>query len=56
VIVDGAVLRHQRVDIGDGDQQPHPPVLLDTDLELVEIAGLVVVDRGPRQVAQVTQA
>ena len=54
VLVDRRILRHERVDVGDGDQHPRRAVGQPLgDLELIEIARRVVVDGRPEQTAQV---
>ena len=54
VLVDRRALRHERIDVGDGDDEPDIAVGQPLrDLDLVEIARLVVVDRRPGLVAQV---
>ena len=56
VAVDGGVLLHQRIDVGDGDEDPAPsPAAAGcATVELIEVARIVVVDRNPMQVAQVS--
>src|SRR5262249_15686606 len=53
-LVDGRILRNERIDIGDGDEHLRGTGWqLVGDLELIEIARRVVIDRGPEQVAQI---
>ena len=57
VVVDGGVLPDERVDVGDGDEDPHRAAGQRLgDRELVEVARIVVVDRCPRQTAQIANA
>ena len=55
VAVERGPLDHERVNVGDGDQEPGA-ARGDADLELIEIPRVVVVDRRPGQVAEVAQA
>ena len=52
--VDGGARPHDRIDIGNGHANPYPASRRWlSHRELVEVPGIVVVDRAPEKVAQV---
>ena len=51
--VDCAIFFYQRVDVGDGDEDFHRTTHGFGNRELIEIAGIVVIDRRPEQAAQI---
>ncbi len=54
VEVDGRAQLHQGVDVGDGDPDADGAIRLGLgDLDLIEVAAVVVVDRRPEELAQV---
>ena len=59
VLVDGGVALHERVDVGDGDEDLHAAPLGAgwlRDRELIQVARVVVVDRTPGEVAEIAAA
>ena len=54
VVVNRGILYDQRVDVGDGDEDFHSTVCcLVRNRKLIEIAGIVVINRTPKQAPQI---